>query len=138
VALESFLLHFRNLRAFLFPSLQQGQPKREDIMASDFLEESTASDIGNPANFVEDKDRLDRMLAHLTYHRRRYIEAGQDDWQAAQMASEKLTQFEAILASASLKPKTASSFPARAELAAERSHLAYIASLAPEPEPKGE
>jgi hypothetical protein len=45
MALESFLTHYRNLRAFLCPSLQVYGD--EDIIASDFLKETPARDIGD-------------------------------------------------------------------------------------------
>ncbi len=57
-ALESFLLHFRNLRAFLCPSLQM--TKADDILASDFLREPKPRDIGRAANFGRTKSALTR------------------------------------------------------------------------------
>jgi hypothetical protein len=68
MALECFLLHFRNLRAFLCPLLQKVYD--DDILASDLLGESAARDIGDAAILSEDKERLDKMLAHLSYTRR--------------------------------------------------------------------
>jgi hypothetical protein len=130
MALESFLLHFRNLRAFLCPSLQR--PQFNDILASDFLGELVPRDIGSAAKLSEDKDRLDRMLAHLTYHRDQYIAAGEDRWLAARMGSDALAEFEAFLSSPNLKPKIASWFPSRSQLAQERSRLASLAILAGE------
>jgi hypothetical protein len=131
MALESFLLHFRNLRAFLCPSLQ-GEPKPDDILASDFLREREPRDIGRAANLATDKKRLDKMLAHLSYERDRYIAAGQHRWLAVRMASDALTEFDAFLAI--LEPEMASWFISRSELEQERSRLAYLASTAPAPE----
>lgn len=130
MALESFLLHFRNLRAFLCPGLQGVVAKPDDILASDFLREPEQRDIGNADKLAPpgEKDRLDRMLAHLTYHRDQYIEAGQDDWPSAQMAADALAEFDTFLAC--LKPEMASWFPARPELKQHQSHLADIAQAA--------
>jgi hypothetical protein len=132
-ALESFLLYFRNLRAFLCPSLQ-GQPKPDDILASDFLREPESRDVGVAVNLATEKKRLDKMLAHLSYARDQYIAAGEDGWLAPRMASNTLTEFDRFLAI--LAPEMEPWFPLRSELEQQRSHLAYIASLAPEPEPK--
>ena len=78
VALESFLLHFRNLRAFLCPSLQATGV--DDVIAGDFLHRSEAIDVGDAAALAADKQRLDRMLAHLSYSRDKYIAAGDAGW----------------------------------------------------------
>lgn len=83
MALESFLLHFRNLRAFLCPSMQN--VRVTDILASDFLDEPTPSDVGNTAKFVNSKERLDQMLAHLTYDRSVHIAAGEHGWRTDDM-----------------------------------------------------
>src|SRR6516162_7282838 len=63
MALESFLLHFRNLRAFLCPSLQRCTD--DDVLASDFLGKYDGADVGDPNNVNVAKERLDKMLAHL-------------------------------------------------------------------------
>jgi hypothetical protein len=60
IALECFLLHFRNLRAFLCPSIQASSD--DDIIASNFLDELDARDIGEAAVLSKDKKRLDRMF----------------------------------------------------------------------------
>src|ERR1019366_5464716 len=69
-ALECFLLHFRNLRAFLWPSLQPFSD--DDIIASDLLGELKARDVGDSAILSKHKNRLNKMLAHLTYSRKGY------------------------------------------------------------------
>jgi hypothetical protein len=45
MALESFLLHYRNLRAFLCPLLQNVVD--DDILASDFLGDTSATNVGD-------------------------------------------------------------------------------------------
>jgi hypothetical protein len=77
MALESFLLHFRNLRAFLCPSLQHCTA--DDVLASDFLGKGDGADVGDTAQLGVDKTRLDKMLAHVTYSRSSYVEA-MDYW----------------------------------------------------------
>jgi hypothetical protein len=68
---------------------------------------------------AKDKERLDQMLAYLTYHRHRYIEAGKDRWDAPEMASDILAEFDVFLAK--LNPEMGSWFGSRSHLAQERS-----------------
>ena len=92
MALECFLLHFRNLRAFLCPSLQNIYG--DDILASDLLGELEVRDIGNAAILSKDKERLDKMLAHLSYTRRGFIEAQNYGWHTAEMELALIGQLE--------------------------------------------
>ena len=55
-----------------FPALLQGEPKTDDILASDFLREPKPKDVGSAANLAIDKPRLDEMLCAPS-HRRRSI-----------------------------------------------------------------
>jgi hypothetical protein len=135
VALESFLLHFRNLRAFLCPLLQtdpQKEPPRvkpDDVIASDFLRESTARNVVSPDPFLADKERIDKMLAHISYQRTRYITTGQDGWAVAKMLELMLEQFEVFL-----KPLPATErswFPAAEWLAECRMRAVDDASTLP-------
>jgi len=71
IALESFLLHFRNLRAFLCPTKQRLGD--DDVIASDFLNERKGRDLGDWTFLQEHKGKLDKMLAHITYARAVYI-----------------------------------------------------------------
>ena len=74
MALESFLIHFRNLRSFLCPSLQfLGD---DDVIASDFLGERMPRDIGDSVHLSADKQRINRMLSHISYRREEYITSG--------------------------------------------------------------
>ena len=94
IALESFLLHFRNLRAFLCPSLQLTTP--DDVIASDFLQEIVPRDVVDPTVLSTDKQRLDKMLAHLSYSRRLFIDGGTHGWEVARMLALMLSQLEAF------------------------------------------
>jgi hypothetical protein len=96
MALESFLLHFRNLRGFLCPSLQT--TIEDDIIASDSLKETTALDHGDLKLLSVDKDRIDKMLAHLSYSRGRFIATGQKGWEVAKMLKLMLGQLQVFLA----------------------------------------
>jgi hypothetical protein len=126
MALESFLLHVRNLRAFLYPSLQP--VGNDDVVASDFLGERWARDIGDdPGVLASDKQRLNRMLAHLSYSREEFIAAGDHGWEVAQMAVAILQQMDAFLAK--LSERAASWFPSRRFLS---EHQAAIAWSTPE------
>ncbi len=94
MALESFLLHFRNLRAFLCPSLS-GRVYPDDVVASDFLGIDDASDVGDPAKFTrDDGKRLDKMLAHVTYSRADYIKAGNHWWDKTAMLTLTLSELQ--------------------------------------------
>jgi hypothetical protein len=88
MALESFLLHFRNLRAFLCPSLQ----RQDDVLASDFLGLYDRSDKLNL-----DKERLDKMLAHVSYSRSDYIEADHYRWDSSAMLILMLSELQKFL-----------------------------------------
>jgi hypothetical protein len=83
MALESFLLHFRNLRAFLCPSLQP--ISIDDVCASDFLDELEERDLGTARTLSVDQVRINKMLAHLSYSRDKYIAAGDHKWMFARM-----------------------------------------------------
>lgn len=83
IALEAFLLHYRNLRAFLCPSLQQTSP--DDVIASDFLGKTVQEDIGDRSLLGHDKTRIDRLLAHISYSRENYVARGEKEWNPAEM-----------------------------------------------------
>src|SRR5262245_37262534 len=62
MAMEAFLLHFRNLRAFLCPKMQSLWD--DDVIATDFLKESSERNVVS-AILPGEKDRIDKMLAHI-------------------------------------------------------------------------
>ena len=96
MALESFLIHFRNLRSFLCPSLQVLGD--DDVIASDFLGEQMPEDIGDSARLSVDKQRLDRMLSHVSYSREKYITSGDYEWRVADLTVIALDELEKFLA----------------------------------------
>jgi len=98
MALECFLLHYRNLRAFLCPSLQ-GEAREDDVIAADFLHKTTADDVGDASKIGADKARLDKMLAHISYSRRReFIGKCNTGWHVGEMATAMLSQIDVFLA----------------------------------------
>jgi hypothetical protein len=93
MALESFLLHFRSLRDFLCPSSQRD----DDVLASDFLGMYDGSDVGDRGKLNVDKGRLDKMLAHVSYLRLDYIEAGDHWWDSSVMLILMLSELQKFL-----------------------------------------
>lgn len=107
MALETFLMHYRNLRAFLCPNLQR--VAEDDIIASDFLKEPAARDIADASKFKLDKERLDGMLSHLTYRRVGYIAASNNLWSVSDMVRAMLLELQAFIGA--LPSAMASWFP---------------------------
>jgi hypothetical protein len=117
MALESFLLHFRNLRGFLCPTLQK--ISGDDICASAFLGKSEAVDVADTSTLSRDKPRLDKMLAHLSYGREPFIQAREGAWPVARMSIEILEQVEIFLGL--LSPEMRSWFPSDEQISNRRS-----------------
>lgn len=78
MALESFLLHFRNLRDFLCPLLPK--VNKDDICASDFLDKPAVDNEGDAAKLSKDQERINKMPAHLSDERRRFIKENNYAW----------------------------------------------------------
>lgn len=112
MALESFLLHFRNLRAFLCPTLQMTCD--DDICASAFLGKPKAIDVVDKKKLDHDRERLNKMLAHLSYTRESFIEARNYAWPVARMSIEILEQLEVFLGL--LCPDMRSWFPSNEQI----------------------
>lgn len=122
MALESFLLHYRNLRGFLCPSLHFS--RRDDIIASDFFNEVAERDLGDANKLGVDKVRLDQMLAHLTYQRQNYITSGNHSWNIPAMTAAILGELEAFLTV--LPERMRSWFPPSEFLSEQRSNMIEI------------
>jgi len=71
VLLASFLIHARNLRAFLFPP-RRTKPKWDDVLAQHFLPEWDEKVEKWCPYFDENRDRLNKSLAHISYKRIEY------------------------------------------------------------------
>ena len=119
MAMESFLLHFRNLRAFLCPSSQRVGD--DDVLAVDFLPGCTGMDVGDVNRLAADKQLLDRMLAHLSYSREEYITGGRGGWRIAEMAVLLFDEFDRFLVR--VPPRMTPWLPSQAQIAEWRSKL---------------
>jgi hypothetical protein len=131
MALESFLLHFRNLRAFLCPRLQRFTD--DDIIWSDFLGRSEVENLGNVEVFARDKNRIDQMLAHLSYSRDKFIAAGEHGWHVAKMLALMLEELEKFLAL--LTPNVRQWFPSVETIAESKSCASEFLLPYPIPDP---
>ena len=119
MALETFLLHFRNLRAFLCP--EKELPRADDVIASDFLDKTLARDLADSDLLSVDRERLNKMLAHLSYSRRKYIQLGTHAWDVLAMLRVMLDQFEAFLVK--LPPARRAWFPEQDWFAEARGNM---------------
>ena len=126
MALESFLLHYRNLRAFLCPSIQT--LTNDDIIASDFLGASIAKDLSDCNKLGVDKRRLDGMLSHLTYRRGTYITGGDQSWNVAGMLVTLFFELENFIAG-SLPQAMKPWFPPVAFFAEQRMRFTALSPL---------
>jgi hypothetical protein len=117
MAMECFLLHFRNIRSFLCPSLGN-PPRKNDLVASDYFGNSEATDCAKAATFSLDKDRLDQMLAHLTYCRLEYVSDGNVGWKIAKLTIDVLEELNSFLddLDKSSSPARREYFPAKTKL----------------------
>ena len=131
MALESFLLHFRNLRDFLCPSLLNGHHKDDDAFASDFIDKFDISDVGNPTKFPEEEQKkLNKMLAHISDERVRYIEARDYNWDTSEILVRVLGEMRRFVES--LAENRRGWFPSIADLkGAENDALARIEMSGP-------
>lgn len=80
MATESFLLHFRNLRDFLYPHM----PERDDIIADDFFDPPNQWNAPQPHFLSQQRWATNLKLGHLSYER---IESRYKDknWQLGKM-----------------------------------------------------
>lgn len=79
--LESFLLHTRALQDFF----NDVRKHNEDVIASDFVS-SWKSPKWNHVSYVRNK--LNAMLAHLSYNRLKYLEEAKKKWDYFDLATE--------------------------------------------------
>jgi hypothetical protein len=90
-----FLLHYRNLRAFLCPSVQAVY--ESDVLASDFLDMRKPQDQGDPSVLGQDRQRLNALLAHISYDREKHQSAGEKEWQVERMEDEIVDNLQVFL-----------------------------------------
>ncbi|MFH1919163.1 MAG: hypothetical protein ABIP48_04640 [Planctomycetota bacterium] len=92
--LESFLLHARNLRDFLY----KDNAAKDDVLAVHFFDQAEDWRKRRPpkGSYLESlRDRLNKALAHISYSRLKY----RDDmrWNIAQIKHDIETPWEAFL-----------------------------------------
>lgn len=76
--LECFLLHARNLYDFFI-----SEPQRDDVSALQFFDDPATWNTLKPhlcPYLRSERQRLQGMLAHVTYRRLTYEEQGQKSW----------------------------------------------------------
>jgi hypothetical protein len=117
MALESFLLHFRNLRSFLCPRLGR-VIWSDDILASDYLKKVQPENVGDIRKLAGYKERIDKMLTQLSSTRDRFIEARNYAWPIAQMLLAALDELEVFFAM--LSPEMRAWFPTVDQIALHR------------------
>ena len=71
MAVESFLVHYRNFRDFLYPPPEAWTNKRyfDDVIAFDYSPEWNVVQDDWSGSTPNEKDRIDKLLAHLSYSR---------------------------------------------------------------------
>jgi hypothetical protein len=81
MAIESFLVHFRNLRDFLFPTTKAKQDP-DNVIGTDFDPTGWSQDSEGWQEVVADeRDRINRQLSHISYSRQDY----ESQWPVAKM-----------------------------------------------------
>lgn len=78
LALESALLHARTVYDFFFT-----EAVKDDITARDFVDAWNRSKELTPCYVKKHRDRINKMLAHMTRARLEFIRAGQHEWDLA-------------------------------------------------------
>ncbi len=97
VFLESFLLHYRNLRDFLCPNLTEKGPPRDNVLASDFLDSEAPQHTSAPTMLCTDRTRINKLLAHISYTRKKYKSEGDDKWLIHTMCREMVAGLSEFL-----------------------------------------
>lgn len=95
IALESYLIHYRNLRDFLCPDLKVLHPS--DVIASDYLDLENPAEFGSRTILEVDKLRINKLLAHITYERAQFEKDGNKSWPVAEMTERIADGFDAVL-----------------------------------------
>jgi hypothetical protein len=95
--LESFLMHYRTIRAFLYPS-DTDLSKPDTVLAKDYLATWQNRLCGWVPVAELEKERLDRALAHFSYSRLRYQKEEIRDWPFPKMALKIKKELEDFIA----------------------------------------
>ncbi len=100
MAIESFLVHFRNVRDFLYPTHGQRQPDSkspdryavalDSVLAFDFNPSGWNFEITDWIEVAPDeRNRINRMLSHVSYSRSSYAK----EWPLQRMGEELTSRF---------------------------------------------
>jgi hypothetical protein len=93
LALEDFLLHARNLLNMFYEARVLHEVSDDDVLARDFYVPPASWERirpGLPPTLEGVRERLNKLLAHLTYSRIGYAQSDAEDWRwpCAEMGSE--------------------------------------------------
>ena len=80
--LESFLLHFRNLRDFFYPE----KPHQYDVLAEHFLVNWNDKRPEMPETFSKLRDNVNKRVAHISYKRLEFL--NERDWPTQDMLND--------------------------------------------------
>jgi hypothetical protein len=86
IALEAFLLHFRNLVEFLCPDPHALDQRT--VIGSDFLDKEKPENVARKDVLWRDKSRINALLAHISYGRAGYKDRNQMAWHVERMCRE--------------------------------------------------
>jgi hypothetical protein len=67
MVIECFLIHFRNLRDFLYPDLKLVQP--DDVLASDYDSRWGKTHTDWKQCSASERERINKLLSHISYSR---------------------------------------------------------------------
>lgn len=90
--LESFLIHYRNMRDFLYPA----DAGPDDIIAAHFVAPGSWTYKRKDWQEISDleTERLNKALAHLSYERLSYMRANKMKWKTGAMLKAMRQQFQ--------------------------------------------
>lgn len=102
IAIESFLIHYRNVRDFLFPTKSIKEPHHKNRGYQEALDTVIAYDFNQDWNceatnwseiVSNERERINKQLSHLSYSRPKYDKSW--PWQA--MRNALMKEFERFL-----------------------------------------
>lgn len=94
--LESFLIHYRNLHDFFYPDFPGRKRLPHDICAVDYLQNQKRWRKKRPdadPKLLENRERVNVLLAHLTLRRLKYNTRSWHDKKMASLIEELLQEF---------------------------------------------
>jgi len=100
MAIESFLLHFRNLRDFLYPSKHAWTKEFyfDDVIANDFSCDWLGVEDDWKECSVAERDRINKKLSHLSYSRPELHKKAPEGWPISEMSRSIQRSFAQFIA----------------------------------------